>query len=134
MKLRIFYALATAFTIVLGLASRNPEIFLPPFIKEYSGDTLWAMMVYFGFGFIFPKKTNAQRFILALTFCVLIELSQLYQVDWLNTIRHTRLGGLVLGFGFLWSDLICYTAGIILAWTIDRLAIGKLTSKGLSAS
>jgi hypothetical protein len=48
---------------------------------------------------------------LAMTFSVLIELSQLYDVPWIDSIRHTPLGGLVLGFGFFWSDFTCYALG-----------------------
>ncbi len=43
--------------------------------------------------------------------CFLIEFSQLYQAEWINEIRKTRLGGLILGFGFLWSDLVSYAVG-----------------------
>jgi hypothetical protein len=31
---------------------------------------------------------------------------------WIDGIRSTTLDGLVLGFGFLWSDLVCYLVGI----------------------
>ncbi len=31
---------------------------------------------------------------------------------WIDGIRNTTLGGLVLGFGFLLSDLVCYLVGI----------------------
>ena len=58
---------------------------------------------------------------LALAFSVLIELSQLYHAPWIDGIRQTTLGGLVLGFGFLWSDLACYTAGVACALVIDNL-------------
>lgn len=40
-----------------------------------------------------------------------IELSQLYHALWIDAIRNTTLGGLIIGFGFLWSDLVCYTIG-----------------------
>ena len=34
----------------------------------------------------------------ALLFSYAIEFSQLYQAEWINALRHTALGGLVLGF------------------------------------
>lgn len=49
---------------------------------------------------------------LALAFSFCIEISQLYQAHWINAIRQTRLGGLVLGHGFLWGDLVSYTLGV----------------------
>lgn len=48
---------------------------------------------------------------LALAF--LVEISQLYHARWIDSIRQTALGGLVLGFGFLWTDLVCYSVGIV---------------------
>ncbi len=56
----------------------------------------------------------------ALSFAYLIEVSQLYQANWIVAIRNTTLGSLVLGHGFLWSDLVCYTVGIGLAFLLDR--------------
>ncbi len=34
-------------------------------------------------------------------------------------IRQTTLGGLILGFGFLWSDLVCYALGVELGVLVD---------------
>jgi hypothetical protein len=49
----------------------------------------------------------------------------LYHAGWIDAIRATRLGGLILGYGFLWSDLVCYAAGVglgaILEWGVARL-------------
>ena len=41
----------------------------------------------------------------------LIETLQLWHPPFLEALRATTLGGLVLGYGFLWSDLVCYTVG-----------------------
>ncbi|MBD3879661.1 MAG: DUF2809 domain-containing protein, partial [Quinella sp. 1Q5] len=56
----------------------------------------------------------------------LIELSQLWHPPFLEALRATTVGGLVLGYGFLWSDLVCYTVGAFvcaLAETIVRKAL-----------
>jgi hypothetical protein len=57
--------------------------------------------------------------VLALSFSVLIEMSQIYHAPWIDSIRHTTLGGLVLGYGFLWGDLACYAVGIGLGLVIE---------------
>jgi hypothetical protein len=44
----------------------------------------------------------------------MVEISQLYHAPWIDSIRQTALGGLVLGFGFLWTDLVCYSVGIFI--------------------
>ena len=98
-------------TIGLGLASRSA--FIPRLIYPYLGDMLYALMIYFMIGFLRSKAPSFKVATLCLLVCFSIELSQLYQADWINEIRSTRLGGLVLGFGFLWSDLVCYLVGAL---------------------
>ena len=51
-----------------------------------------------------------------------VEFSQLYQAGWINAVRETHLGALVLGRGFLWSDLACYTAGVGAGWLAELVA------------
>src|SRR6185503_3873937 len=53
-------------TIVLGLASRHYPFLFPTALGKYPGDALWALMVYFGWGFIFPKKPMIQILFLTL--------------------------------------------------------------------
>ena len=116
---RIYYVLAIIFSIVLGLASRYMNV-LPNFIVNHAGDIFWAMMVYFLFRFIFVHKSPFTAFCLSFIFCFVIEFSQLYQADWINTIRSTLLGALILGKGFLGVDLIRYSIGIVIAYIIDK--------------
>lgn len=73
-----------------------------------------ALMVYLGLGFLFSKSKIRYVAVGAIIFSYGIELSQLYQGQWINAIRGTTLGGLILGYGFLFSDLICYTLGIVI--------------------
>ena len=56
---------------------------------------------------------------LALAFSVAVELSQLYHAPWIDSIRQTTLGGLILGFDFVWSDLVCYALGVGLGVLVD---------------
>ncbi|MGU3371283.1 ribosomal maturation YjgA family protein [Bacillus mycoides] len=109
---RLLYAVFTIVVIMLGLSSRKFAFALPDLLNDYLGDALWALMIFVGFGFLFPKiETNKLAFI-SLIFCYGIEISQLYHAEWIDSIRATTLGGLVLGYGFLWSDLVAYTIGV----------------------
>ncbi len=56
-----------------------------------------------------------------MAFAVAIDLSQLYHAPWIDSIRQTTIGGLILGFGFLWSDLACYALGVGLGVAIETL-------------
>lgn len=109
---RIQYFFLIVGTIGLGLASRSG--FTPRLIYPYLGDMLYALMIYCIIGFLLPKAPSFNVAAFCVLVCFSIELSQVYQATWINEIRGTRLGGLVLGFGLLWSDLVCYCIGALL--------------------
>ncbi|PEJ08318.1 ribosomal maturation YjgA family protein [Bacillus wiedmannii] len=109
---RLLYALFTIVIIILGLSSRKLAFALPHLLNAYLGDALWALMIFTGFGFLFPKIDTKKVAFISLLFCYGIEVSQLYHAEWIDSIRTTTLGGLVLGYGFLWSDLVAYTIGV----------------------
>lgn len=117
---RKIYALLIVLVIGLGLASRMYASYLPVWIGAYAGDTLWALLVFLVIGFFVPRSSIYTVAIYALSFAFLIELSQLYHAPWIDSIRHTRLGGLVLGYGFLWSDLLCYSIGVAFGAGVER--------------
>ena len=115
---RLLYLILTIIVIILGLLSRKIEN-LPEIISLYSGDILWALMVFLIISFIFNKKSTIFTITWAIIFSYSIEISQLYHEPWIDAMRNTTLGGLILGFGFLWSDLVCYTIGILIGIVID---------------
>ena len=120
MTKRVLYFVTTSLVMLMGLLSRKFMFIFPKNIAPFIGDMFWAMMLYFGFRFLLPKLALLKSFNIALIFSFAIEISQLYQSDWINTIRKTTIGGLVLGHGFLWMDLISYTIGVIIAVIIDK--------------
>ncbi|PFR41492.1 DUF2809 domain-containing protein [Bacillus cereus] len=109
---RVVYALFTIVVIILGLSSRKFAFALQHLLNDYLGDALWALMIFTGFGFLFPKTETKKLAFISLMFCYGIEASQLYHAEWIDSIRATTLGGLVLGYGFLWSDVVAYTIGV----------------------
>ncbi len=115
------YLTLVGVTIILGLSSRQFSGYLPYTINLYMGDALWALMVFFMFCLIFRLKGTGWLAEAALLFAFGIEISQLYHAPWIDAIRQTRLGGLVLGYGFLWRDLVAYTIGVAVGAVIDRL-------------
>jgi hypothetical protein len=123
---RLFYAILILLVIALGLLSRHFAKHLPVWNQLYLGDALWALMIFFMIGFIFKRRKTAWVAICALIFSFCIEFSQIYHAPWIDAIRANRLGGLVLGYGFLWSDLLCYCAGIIAGYLLEKYLINDL--------
>jgi hypothetical protein len=103
---------------------------LPEFLAEYAGDTLWALMLFLLVSTLLAGQPILARAAIALALAFLVEISQLYHAPWIDSIRQTKLGGLVLGFGFLWTDLVCYSVGItigsLIEWGFRRMSDPKL--------
>jgi hypothetical protein len=115
---------------LLGIGSRRFGTHLPVFVAAYAGDTLWATAAFLGIGLLLPGASTRMIAALAMAFAVAIELSQLYHAPWIDSLRHTTLGGLVLGFGFVWSDLACYAAGVGLGILVERLGLHERPATG----
>ncbi|WP_410503428.1 DUF2809 domain-containing protein [Hymenobacter sp. AT01-02] len=75
-------------------------------------------------GLGWPRWSSWRVVGVAAGFALAIELSQLCHTPWLMQLRATRLGALVLGHGFLWSDLACYGVGILAGVGLEGL-VGK---------
>ena len=124
---RKVYGLLIVVTGLLGLASRKFALALPTLVAAYAGDTLWALLVFWLLGFCCPHWPSRRVAGYALLFAVAIETSQLYHAPWLDALRRTTLGSLVLGHGFLWSDLLCYGVGIAAGLGCELMAARKRT-------
>jgi uncharacterized Zn finger protein (UPF0148 family) len=131
--------LASAFVVAaLWLGVRYP-VWLPDappkyvsatfvVLSQYVGATLGAAMVFIGFALLVPRFSREGVAVVALIFLVALELSQLHGTQWLDDLRVTWLGGLVLGHGFRWSHLVCYAIGVLplAAEEGEGLAFGRL--------
>src|SRR5215204_4408418 len=109
---RVRLAALAVLVVALGLGSRHFAPFLPHVVATYAGDTLWAAGAYLGFLMLRPSTPIRSAAVLALLVSLLVEISQLYHAPWIDALRAQPIGGLILGFGFLWSDLLCYAAGV----------------------
>lgn len=123
---RITYGIVIILVIILGLCSRRYSNIFPDWIGEYAGDTLWALMIFLSTGFIFRAWPTLKAGIISLSFCFLIEISQLYHSPWIDSIRKTTLGSLILGFGFLWTDILCYIIGITIGFLLEKLLLERI--------
>ncbi len=111
---RIRY-LALIFAIIIaGLLSREFAV-----IPLWVGDVLWAVMIFFMVRFFCIGSSIKKIAIISLIICYAIEFSQLYKAVWIDKLRHTLFGRLVLGDTFLWGDLLSYTIGIGLCILVE---------------
>jgi len=100
--------------IAAGLLWRSGIIPLPPFLRKYGGDALWSLLIFLGVGCLFVRAATWRATLTAVCFCWAVEFSQLYHASWIDSVRSTRLGGLVLGATFNWPDLIAYGVGVMI--------------------
>ena len=115
---RKIYSALIIFTIVMGLLSRTSII--PAIIYPYLGDYLYAVLYFLIVGVLFPEMKPFKVAVISVLTCYAIEFLQLYKADWINHIRSYKLGGLILGYGFLWSDIVSYTLGGITVWILEK--------------
>lgn len=126
MKRAAIYIAAVIICVLIGLSSRYTNLY-PNIIQVHLGDAMWASMIYFGCRLILTSDKRFPAFLYALLFCYFIELSQLYQANWIVQMRSTLIGGLILGKGFLWIDLVRYALGILVAFCIDYFLLKRKT-------
>ena len=122
---RSIYALAVTLVIGTGLLWRSKLLPLPQFVAKYGGDSLWALVVFLCFGFAFPRRSTTRMALLAVGFAWSIEFLQLYHAPWIDGIRSTRLGHLVLGNVFNSPDLLAYAVGVGLGAWAERAFLKK---------
>ena len=118
LKRKIIYLLLFIFFTWLAIATRTHAGWFHPLIQEYGGDIIWAGMFLFFLRIFWGKVRLWKLALICYILGVADELLQLYHAPWIEAIRHTRVGGLILGFGFLWSDILCYAIGISIAYCI----------------
>lgn len=111
---RLHLAVGCALVIAMGLASRHWPAFFPAVLGKYPGDALWAWMVMLGWAWLKPAASTLHLAMLAWVTSCAVEFSQLYQAPWINAVRGTTLGHLVLGSGFSWADIGAYAVGVVL--------------------
>jgi hypothetical protein len=108
-------------TIAVGLFTHLVDIGLASAARDVIGDALWACMMMWFVSAALPSLPVVGRAAIALSVCYLVETSQLYHAPWIDSIRATLPGHLLLGSGFDWRDRLSYAAGVLIGVVFDRL-------------
>jgi Protein of unknown function (DUF2809) len=128
---KLFYLSVFIFCTWLAITTRTHRHWFHPLIAEYGGDVIWAGMFLFLLRVFFSRIKLWKLALICYAMGVADELLQLYHAPWIESIRQTRIGGLALGFGFLWSDIVCYAVGTLIAYLLISF-IERKDSKKLS--
>lgn len=128
MKQRLAYLGAGVGVVGIGLLWRSNLLALPVFLRKYGGDAWWAVLVYLLIRAAAPGAELLRSAGCALAFSFVIEFSQIYHAVWIDGLRATRLGALVIGSVFNPPDLMAYAVGIGLVWVGDSLVVARRKS------
>ena len=128
---RIRYAALAVTTMIVGLIVHRAGSGLNPIVRDMLGDAVWAMMMFYWLGVLFPRARLRTRTASALAICAGVEVSQLYHSPRLDALRATLPGHLVLGSGFDARDFLSYSLGIAAAALLERA--GALYSRQRSS-
>lgn len=109
--------------VALGLLSRRFP--LPGLLAEHTGDALYTAAAFLLLAVVFPAAGSASLAFGAFAWSALVEAAQLSTWPWLQDLRSTTAGALLLGQGFQWADLVAYGVGAV--------AVGAWDSRARSA-
>jgi hypothetical protein len=121
-SVRAIHLVLIAVTIPLGLGSRMRGLPMPGLVRTYGGDVLSATCIFFGVRYVAHQRSLLRCSAIGFIICVLIELQQLYTGKWLVHLRDDTPLGILLGHGFLWSDIACYAVGTAIGAAISFFA------------
>jgi len=125
-KSNIIYFWIFAIAGIVSIASRNFPDYIPDVISHYGGDILWAFAMFFLLSIFIPGTSALLRALITLGISWIVELSQFYHDPWIDYLRSTVIGGLILGFSFSLADILCYLVGIILAAAFETLILEQI--------
>lgn len=102
--------------IPIGYVARfhlsSDQEWLQNLLGNIAYESFWILLVVF----FFPTLGPAKAAIGVCSTSIAIELLQLWQPIWLQTLRATLPGRLVLGNSFDWLDLPQYAIGSFVGW------------------
>ena len=115
---RLLFLLLAVLTIGVGLAVHIYGEAVPRAFRDKLGDALWAAMMTWFVAAAIPSAKATTRAAVSIGICFAVELSQLIHTPWLESVRDTTLGSLVLGSGFDAADLAAYAVGVLAVTTL----------------
>ena len=119
-RYRITILICLIFTIILGFATKFYDGLFSEWLNNSFSSIFYEAFWIFLVIFIRPQlKPNLVVFWVFIFTCFL-EFMQLWKPPFLQTIRATLMGRLLLGNTFVWWDFLYYILGCTLTWIFLR--------------
>ncbi|MBW4418653.1 MAG: DUF2809 domain-containing protein [Myxacorys californica WJT36-NPBG1] len=116
MPYRVALLVSILFIIPVGYGVRFSQGWLPNSLHDALGslayEVFWILLVQL----LYPKIPPLRIAIAVSLATCAIEVLQLWQPSWLQALRATLPGRLVLGNTFSWSDFPPYFIGSVMGW------------------
>lgn len=116
-------------SVGMGLGTRRFGDAMPEVLARYGGDVLWTVALFWMLALLWPKAGPWRLGLAAFGVSALVELSQLYRAPWIDSVRDTGIGALLLGQGFIWSDLACYAVGAGVGVVVAGIVLTEATTR-----
>lgn len=113
---RILCAAGLFLVIPLGLASKVYSGWGQGWVEGYSGDILFEMAWIFFIAGLWPRVSARKLSLWVFGMTSVVEVLQLWQPPWLQAMRATLPGKLLLGSTFVWADFFYYGLGCLIGW------------------
>jgi uncharacterized protein DUF2809 len=114
--------------VPLGLSTKRYHGPGQAWVHANAGDIVYAAFWFFFLQFVRPPLQSGRAALAVFLYCCLIEFSQLLHPPWLEALRQTLPGRLVLGSDFDPMDIAYYAVGVAVAASLS-LAIGAAAAK-----
>ncbi|MEZ5352640.1 MAG: DUF2809 domain-containing protein [Bryobacteraceae bacterium] len=118
---RLSLAAACLLTATLGYAVRFHAP-APEWLRDASGGAAYVVFWILAAAIVFTEAAPFRLALFALMATCAVEFLQLWRPPWLEALRATLPGRLVLGTTFAWQDFPPYIAGAWIGWRILRAA------------
>ncbi|NJL60920.1 MAG: DUF2809 domain-containing protein [Methylacidiphilales bacterium] len=116
MKYRLALFISIIFIVPFGYVVRFSQGLGLPWLQDLLGsvayEIFWILLV----AFLYPKAVPWKVAIAIFIATCGVEFLQLWQPPFLQAMRSTLVGRLVLGNTFIWSDFIAYFVGSLAGW------------------
>jgi hypothetical protein len=91
---------------------------VPEALRDAAGGAAYAVAAALGVMLLHPGLPGRSAAGAGLALTSAVEFLQLVQAPWLQNLRGTLLGRVVLGTTFSWGDFPGYAAGALIAWCL----------------